>query len=164
MAKVPFHFVFLLFSLLSFSFSVCLCLACLFSVAVWAQAEEKKIRLPWQEKRIAVSSFAVLECEIPINWADELVCIGFLFFTSRFRFFFFLSFSFLSHSFSFGQHKRSQSIHIHFASHFSSLGLASFIYRWVCLFARYIFHIKIETWTMVCWVFDADVVPLKLNT
>lgn len=85
MAKVPFRFSFFqkCWDIFSFYFSSWFFVGGFF--------------FRWQfdknasEKRIAVSSFAVLQCEIPINWADELVCIGFLFFSHRCSF---LSFSF----------------------------------------------------------------------
>lgn len=78
MAKVPFRFSFFFFFQ-----------KCFFSFYFSSWFFVGGFFFRWQfdknasEKRIAVSSFAVLQCEIPINWADELVCIGFLFFSHR---------------------------------------------------------------------------------
>lgn len=80
MAKVPFRFSFFFFSkMLGFFFLLFFELILCWWIFFFRWQFDKNA----SEKRIAVSSFAVLQCEIPINWADELVCIGFLFFSHR---------------------------------------------------------------------------------
>lgn len=187
MTKVPFHFFFFCKVTLASSFFPLL--LCGGSLNTHKKEKKKKAEeKSWQKATANCCvvferrSFDVLECEIPIKWAQTNwfvsdfysphLIVGFLsihFYSSQHKtalsvciVFCVLCFIFLSLSFSLSL--------LYFILFASSLSLC-FCSRWpwdrVCLYLHDTFSTSIPKhgqWFTVCWIFDADVIPLKLNT